>query len=251
MEKLLSETREPLGLVLAGTSAAVAFVLGVPVLASLLVGVAVLAVKVGAGEVGRRIVAPRITSGSPELEWMARAETAVAAFRQMARSSRTSAIGDRFVAMGQQAHATLELLRRIAAQASMVGRMLQTIDATRLGSEEWRLTGELRAAESEPARREIEISLRLVREQLAARRRLEQSTAAQMARLQSGVLALEGLVTRLAEVVALGETAGGALGGGDRVSELADELEGLRAGLSELDQASVNSDLSTRQIKEE
>lgn len=251
MKDLLTDLREPLGLVLACTSAAAAFVLGLPVFAALLTAVAVLGVKVGAGEVGRRMATPRISSGSPELEWMARAEAAVGAFRQLARSSRSAVVGGRFIEMGQQAHATLELLRRLAAQTSTVGRMLHSIDGTRLGSEDWRLTGELRASESAAARQEIEISLRLVREQLAARRRLEQAKAAQMARLQSGVLALEGLVTRLAEVLALGETAGGALGAGDRMSELADELEGLRAGLSELDQVNVNSDLSTRQIKEE
>jgi hypothetical protein len=250
MNKLLVDLREPLGLVLAGTSAAVAIVLGLPLLIAILAGAAVLAVKVGAGAVSDRIGAPRITGGSAELDWMARAEKAVTAFRQLARSSRSAAIGGRFLAMGQQAHDTLELLRRLAAQTSTVGRMLESVDGTRLVAEELRLTGELRAAESDAARREIEISLRLIREQLAARRRLEQAKAAQMARLQSGVLALEGLVTRLAEVVALGETAGGALGAGDRVSELADELEGLRAGLSELDQVNVSGDLSTRQIKE-
>lgn len=251
MKELIPDLREPLGLVLAATAAAVAFVLGLPLLVAVATGLAVLAVKVGAGEIGNRIGAPRITGGSEEQAWMMRAERAVASFRQLARSSRSSAIGDRFVGMGKQAHDTLELLRRLAAQTSTVGRMLQSIDATRLAAEEERLAGELRAAESEPVRREIETSLRLVREQLAARRRLEQSNAAQMARVQSGVLALEGLVTRLAEVVALGETAGGALGAGDRVSELADELEGLRAGLSEIDQVNINSDLSTRQIKEE
>ena len=251
MKKLLAGLREPLGVVLAATAAAVAFVLGLPLLVAAAAGLSVLAVKVGAGAIGDRIGEPRIMGGSDELAWMTRADRAVASFRQLARSCRSSAIGDRFVGMGKQAHATLELLRRLAAQTSTVGRMLQSIDGTRLGAEDSRLTGELRAAESEPARREIEISLRLVREQMAARRRLEQSKAAQIARVQSGVLALEGLVTRLAEVVALGETAGGALGAGDRVSELADELEGLRAGLSEIDQVNVNSDLSTRQIKEE
>lgn len=251
MKELLADLREPLGLVLAGTSAAVAFVLGLPLLVALLTAAAVLGVKLGAGEVARRMSAPRISAGSPELEWMTRAERAVAAFRRLGRSSRASAIGDRFEAMGWQAHATLELLGRLAGQISTVSRMLHSIDGTRLGSEDWRLSSELRGAESEAARREIEISLSLVREQMASRRRLERAKAAHMARLQSGVLALEGLVTRLAEVVALGETAGGALGAGDRVSELADELEGLRSGLSELDQVNVNSELSTRQIKEE
>ena len=46
-------------------------------------------------------------------------------------------------------------------------------------------------------------------------------------------------MTRLSEVVALGQTAGGMDGAGDRVAELADELEGLRAGLSELDQSNA------------
>jgi hypothetical protein len=251
MKTLLRNLLEPLGLVLAATAAAVAFVLGLPLLVAVVAGLSVLAVKVGAGAIGDRIGAPRITGGSDELEWMARAERAVASFRQLARSSRSSAVGDRFVGMGRQAHATLELLRRLAAQTSTVGRMLQNIDGTRLGAEDWRLAVELRSAESEAARREIEVSLRLVREQLAARRRLEQSKAAQIARVQSGVLALEGLVTRLAEVVALGETAGGALGAGDRVLELADELEGLRTGLSEIDQVNAYSDISTRQKKEE
>ena len=251
MKVLLPYLREPLGLVLAVTAAAVAFVLGLAPLLALAAGLSVLAVKVGAGVIGDRMGAPRISGGSEELKWMGRAERAVASFRQLARSSRSSAVGDRFVGTGQQAHDTLELLRRLAAQTSTVGRMLQSIDGTHLAAEDRRLAGELRAAESEAARREIEISSRLVREQLAASRRLEQAKAGQMARLQSGVLALEGLVTRLAEVVALGETAGGALGAGDRVAELADQLEGLRAGLSELDDVNINSDVSTRQIKEE
>ncbi|TMF24194.1 MAG: hypothetical protein E6I31_04180 [Chloroflexi bacterium] len=117
--------------------------------------------------------------------------------------------------------------------------MLQGIDAPRLKEEESRLSAELRTTELDAARREIELSLSLVREQVAARRRLEQGRAALLARLQSGVLALEGLVTRLSEVVALGQTAGGMDGAGDRVAELADELEGLRAGLSELDQSNA------------
>ncbi len=141
--------------------------------------------------------------------------------------------------IGEQAHATLQLLRRVAGQSSTVGRMLEGIDGIRLKEEESRLSKELAGAESDAARHEIEISLNLIAEQLGARRRLEQGKAALVARLQSGVLALEGLVTRLAEVVALGQTAGGIDGAGDRVAELADELEGLRAGLSELDQVSA------------
>jgi hypothetical protein len=238
--KHLRDAREPFGLLLSGAAATATLILGMPVPAAIVVGISVLAVKATAGlAIDRMANRPRIALGPAEVDWMQRADRAVAAFRQLAWSSRSEPIGQRCMVIGEQAHATLQLLRRVAGQSSTVGRMLQGIDATRLKEEESRLSTELRSAELDSARREIELSLSLVREQVAARRRLEQGRAGLVARLQSGVLALEGLVTRLAEVVALGQTAGGLDGAGDRVAELADELEGLRAGLSELDQTNA------------
>ena len=238
--KLFSDVREPSGLLLSGVAAAAGLVLGLPLPAAILVGISVMAVKVTAGVAIDRLASlPRVALGPAEVDWMQRADRAVSAFRQLARASRSEPIGQRCMVIGEQARATLQLLRRIAGQSSTVGRMLQGIDAPRLREEESRLSAELRTTELVAARREIELSLSLVREQVAARRRLEQGRAALLARLQSGVLALEGLVTRLSEVVALGQTAGGMDGAGDRVAELADELEGLRAGLSELDQSNA------------
>ena len=237
--KLTTDIREPLGLLLSGGTAVAGLILGLPLPVALLAGISVLAVKLGAVPVMDRL-ASRVNLGPTELDWMQRADRAVAAFRQLARTSpRSEPIGQRCMVIGEQAHATLQLLRRVAGQSATVDRMLQGIDATRLTEEELRLSKELRRAESAAARHEIEISLNLIGDQVAARRRLEQGKAALFARLQSGVLALEGLVTRLAEVVALGQTAGGMDGAGDRVAELADELEGLRAGLSELDQTNA------------
>ena len=238
--KLFSDVREPSGLLLSGVAAAAGLVLGLPLPAAILVGISVMAVKVTAGVAIDRLASlPRVALGPAEVDWMQRADRAVSAFRQLARASRSEPIGQRCMVIGEQARATLQLLRRIAGQSSTVGRMLQGIDAPRLKEEESRLSAELRTTELDAARREIELSLSLVREQVVARRRLEQGRAALLARLQSGVLALEGLVTRLSEVVALGQTAGGMDGAGDRVAELADELEGLRAGLSELDQSNA------------
>ena len=236
--KRTADIREPLGLLLSGGTAVAGLILGLPLPVALLAGISVLAVKLGAVPVMDRL-ASRVNLGPTELDWMERADRAVAAFRQLARTSRSEPIGQRCMVIGEQAHATLQLLRRVAGQSSTVGRMLQGIDGTRLKEEESRLSKELRGAESAAARHEIQISVNLIGDQVAARRRLELGKAALIARLQSGVLALEGLVTRLAEVVALGQTAGGMDGAGDRVAELADELEGLRAGLSELDQANA------------
>jgi hypothetical protein len=236
--KLTTDVREPLGLLLSAGTAVAALILGVSLPLALVAGISVLAVRIGAVRVMDRLTS-RVNLGPTELDWMQRADRAVAAFRQLARGSRSEPIGQRCMVIGEQAQATLQLLRRVAGQSSTVGRMLRGIDGTRLTEEESRLSKELRGAESAAARHEIEISLNLIGEQVAARRRLEQGKAALIARLQSGVLALEGLVTRLAEVVALGQAAGGLGGAGDRVAELADELEGLRAGLSELDQTNA------------
>jgi len=243
--KLTTVIRQPQGLLLSTGTGVAAWILGLPLPVALLAGISVLAVHAGAVPVLDRLTS-RVSLAPTELDWMQRADRAVAAFRQLARTSRSEPIGQRCMVIGEQAHATLQLLRRVAGQSSTVGRMLQGIDGTRLKEEESRLSKELRGAESDAARHEIEISLTLIGEQVAARRRLEQGKAALVARLQSGVLALEGLVTRLAEVVALGQTAGGMDGAGDRVAELADELEGLRAGLSELDQTN-----SIPKLKEE
>src|SRR5256885_7139925 len=237
---LLTDMRDPSGWLLSGVAAAAGLILGLPIPAAILVGISVLAVKLTAGiAIAQLASGPDVALGPAEIGWMQRAGRAVAAFRQLARSSRSEPIGQRYMVIGGQAHATLQLLRRVAGQSSTVDRMLQGIDGTRLKEEESRLSKELAGVESDAARREIEISLSLIAEQLRARRRLEQGRAALVARLQSGVLALEGLVPRLAEVVALGQTAGGMDGAGDRVAELADELEGLRAGLSELDQVNA------------
>ena len=238
--KLFTDASELSGLLLAGVAAGAAVILGVPPPAAILVGMSVLGVKLAAGRaIAYLAKGPHLALGPAEMQWMERADEAVSAFRQLARSSRSGPIGQRCMVIGEQAHATLQLLRRVAGQSSTVARMLHGIDGTRLTEEESRLSKELRGADSQAARREIEISLNLIGEQVAARRRLEQGRAALIARLQSGVLALEGLVTRLAEVVALGQTAGGTDGAGDRVAELADELEGLRAGLTELDQTNA------------
>jgi hypothetical protein len=245
--KLLADAREPFGWLLAGVAAIASLMLGLAIPMAILVGLSVLAVKLTAGIALTQFAnGPDVALGPVEIGWMQRADRAVAAFRQLARSSRSEPIGQRCMVIGEQARATLQLLRRVAGQSSTVGRMLQGIDGTRLKEEESRLSKERAGAESDAARHEIEISLSLVAEQLGARRRLEQGRAALVARLQSGVLALEGLVPRLAEVVALGQTAGGMDGAGDRVAELADELEGLRAGLSELDQVNAIPKLKER-----
>ena len=155
--KLFSDVREPSGLLLSGVAAAAGLVLGLPLPAAILVGISVMAVKVTAGVAIDRLASlPRVALGPAEVDWMQRADRAVSAFRQLARASRSEPIGQRCMVIGEQARATLQLLRRIAGQSSTVGRMLQGIDAPRLKEEESRLSAELRTTELDAARREID-----------------------------------------------------------------------------------------------
>jgi hypothetical protein len=68
--------------------------------------------------------------------------------------------------------------------------------------------------------------------------RLQQSLATLLARMESGTLGLERLVAQLAEILALSETATSPVEGAAQLEALADELEGLRAGLAETEQLS-------------
>jgi hypothetical protein len=59
-----------------------------------------------------------------------------------------------------------------------------------------------------------------------------------LARMQSAVLGLEGLVTRMAELLALHATTDGGSLTATRVAELTSDLEGMRAGLAEAERVS-------------
>src|ERR1700694_1042440 len=184
---LTTDIREPLGLLLSGGTAVAGLILGLPLPVALLAGISVLAVKLGAVPVLDRL-GRRVNLGPTELDWMQRADRAVAAFRQLARTSRAEPIGRRCMVIDEQAHATLQLLRRVAGQSATVGRMLQGIDASRLTEEESRLSKELRGAESAAARHEIEISVTLIGEQVSARRARRERNAPATVRRQQRVL---------------------------------------------------------------
>jgi hypothetical protein len=126
----------------------------------------------------------------------------------------------------------LSSLQRLAGQVSAVRLAMSRIDPRRLQYERDRLTADEQAGLDPAVLAERQRSLASVRNQLDTYQRLAVAIATLLARLESGTLGIEGLVARLAEVVALSETTGV---GADlsQVDELAQELEGLRAGLVE------------------
>lgn len=194
---------------------------------------AILTLKVAAGvALPRHVPRPRLPAGSASALWLTRAEIAVEATRQLRPGP--GPLAEKFAATREAAHEALLLVRRLGAHEATVSGLLRRIDAERLAEDVWRLETERTAATSQEIKTEIGRALVSLNDQRTARARLVSTDETLVARMRTAALGLEGLVARLAEIVALAQ------GGADataqlRISELSDELDALRAGLSEAD----------------
>ncbi|HEX8003344.1 MAG TPA: hypothetical protein VF519_11690 [Mycobacteriales bacterium] len=237
---LRDEVRDPWSYVVGGLAGGMAFAVGIFPPAAAAIGAAVLGIKVATGAftgTGRRRQARRnerrlpVITRTPEAAWLHRAEQAVDQFHDIAHSAVDGPIADRVQSFGMQTDEAIASLQRLAGQASAVRLAISRIDPRRLQYERDRL-GQQEMYRDSAVAAERERSLRSVQAQLETYQRLAVTLTTLLARLESGALAIEGLVARLAEVVALA-TSTGMTGGETQVDELASELEGLRAGLVE------------------
>jgi hypothetical protein len=238
------ELRDPWGALVAGVAAGSAWAVGLPVAAAIAVGGAVFAVKavceLGWPTVGRRRRPPpmRIRYGSPEQRWLERSAAAVRSFQALAGSARPGPLVDYATNVGSEAAATLEAVRRLGQQVSAVSVALDHVDGAQLAAEERRLVTQLVSAGQPEVREELGRSLQSVRDQIAVHQRLDQAHRSLLARMEAGALGLEGLVARLAEILALRETALSPAEGTNQIDVLVDDLESLRSGLAETEDLS-------------
>jgi hypothetical protein len=136
--------------------------------------------------------------GSPEALWLERAGRALMSIKELRRSARSESIAQRCAGIAIQAEASVATLRRLAYQASVVSGL------TRSG---------------------------------ARTDRLETTQLELQARIEGSVLGLEGLVARLAEIVALSEASPDVAS----VDDLAFELDNLRAAMVETEEIGRSS----------
>lgn len=235
------EVRDPWSYVVGGLAGGMAFAVGIFPPAAIGIGAAVLGAKVLAGSFskgGRKRAAKRrdrrlpVITRTPEAAWLHRAEQAVDQFHDIAFSAEEGPIADRVRTFGVQTDESIASLQRLAGQASAVRLAIARVDPRRLQYERDRLMHEPTIGDPAVVA-ERERSLRSVQAQLETYQRLAITLTTLLARLESGALGIEGLVARLAEVVALADASGTSTGGASQVDELAQELEGLRAGLVE------------------
>jgi len=131
--------------------------------------------------------------GSPEAMWLDRAGRALMSIRDLRRSARSESIAQRCAAIAVQAEASVATLKRLAYQASVVSALARSGARTD---------------------------------------RLESTRLELQTRIEGSVLGLEGLVARLAEIVALSEASPDVAS----VDDLAFELDTLRAAMVETEE---------------
>lgn len=242
--KFARELAEPWGLLLAATSAGVAWAVQLPVLLALLIGVAVLAARAGVAALGREPAPERrearvldVAPGSDEENWLRRAEGAADGFASLSSSLDAGPLADRVADMEPVVEETLATLRRLAGRASATGKALSRVDLEAVTRERRRLEKSLRTAREE-VRGDLEQALTSVKAQADVHARLSGASDKLLAQLQSGALGLDSLVARVAELTAA--TTDVAVDTG-AVRELSDQLEGIRQGVLETEQATRKS----------
>jgi hypothetical protein len=244
---LRDEVRDPWTYVLGGLAGGAAWAVGLPGLA--IVGVAgavalvrgVVATALGnpGNERSRGGARLPVAPSSPEQSWLDRGQRAVASFRDLARSLPSGIVSSSTESIASQADETLEGMRRLAGQASVTAHAASRLDIASLQVEAARLQAQAGARDTDPdIAGEAQRSLDSVQQQLDIAKRLQQSRATLLARMESGALGLERLVAQLSEILALSESATSPLEGAKQLEALADDLEGLRAGLAETEQLS-------------
>jgi hypothetical protein len=174
-----------------------------------------------------------VNPAGPEAGWLLRSEQAVRAINRLAQSAPKGPVADRCRSIAANAALSIAEIRRIAGRASQIGAMLVRIDPDRLALEESRLTADLAAAGTALLTGELKRSIESVRAQQAVHERLSAAAGAALARVQSASMGLDGLVARMAEIVALADEGGPSAMAADHLGELALEMEALRAGLAD------------------
>ncbi|MEU4251642.1 hypothetical protein AB0F15_29925 [Amycolatopsis sp. NPDC026612] len=242
--KFVRELAQPWGLLLAATSAGVAWAVQLPVVASAGVGVAVLAAWAGVAVATReKEPSPRearvldVAAGSAEENWLRRAQSAADGFVSLSGSLSAGPLAERVADMEPVVHETLSTLRSLAGRASATGQALARVDLDAVAHERRRLDRELRTANPE-VRGDLEQARAAVQAQADVHARLSGARDKLLAQLQSGALGLDSLVARVAELTAA--TTDIAVDTG-AVRELSDQLEGIRQGVLETEQATRRS----------
>ena len=169
--------------------------------------------------------------GTPEALWLERAELALSSIEQLRRSARSEAVAQRCAGIRVQAEVSVAALRRLTYQAGVVSGIARSSEVAELRAAEERARAQLLRT-PEPGRDELQRAVASLAARRAAAERLHATKRDLDARVESSALELEGVVARLAEIVAISDD-------GSRttpINELVSELESLSSALAETEE---------------
>jgi hypothetical protein len=238
--------------VLGGLGGAVTAALAPAAAAALPVGIgiaaAVYGVKVAVGTLGDRGRYRSVSAPVPDLPtpvrggaadgWLRRAEAAVWALHRQTEAPRDPVLRGQIGDVDDRVATIVADLRRLAGQVTLIEQAAGRLDLGAVQRERQAIEHSLHGLPTGPLREERERALRAVTDQLGVHQRLSAARETLLARMQSTVLGLDGLVARLSELLALHAAADGGPSAGVRIGELTDDLDGLRAGLAESEELS-------------
>ncbi|MBA3488930.1 MAG: hypothetical protein H0T78_05175 [Longispora sp.] len=175
---------------------------------------------------------PRPLRGSAADLWLRRAEAAWGSLRKQTESESDSVLKSQIADVDDRAVEVFTDLVRFGGQVTLIEEAAARINAAELHRERDSLRHALSAARPTDVHDEWERSLRSVDEQLAAHQRLIAAREGLLAKMQSTVLGMEGLVVRLAELSTMHAATDVAGDTAAQVRLLTDDLDGLRSGLA-------------------
>lgn len=241
------ELRDPWGWLVAGISggvgwAVLAGALGpVAIPVGLGIGAAVLGTKVVLGArraprpraISRHDELPRPPRDSPQARLVGRADLATDRLRDLADRPGDEWLRGEVARVDDEAITVSASLRELAGRVTVVDASLASTRPDDLMGERSRLTGLIEQGSEASLRGEREKTVAAIDEQLAAIDRLRQLRETLLTRMQTAVLGLEGLASRVGELVAMGTSAVAPDRAADVLSDLTSDLDTLRGGLAE------------------
>ena len=169
---------------------------------------------------------PAPMPGTTEAAWLERAEFAAASIDRLRRTARSTAIAQRCEGIAVQARLSVAALRRLTYQAGVVSGITRSPEIEELRANEHRLRLQRREL-SGPQLAELDHTIASLIARRESAERLEATHRDLERRIEASALGLEGVVARVAEIVALTDDNTRAT----PLEELVDELDSLRDAL--------------------
>ncbi len=237
------EWSDPLGWIIAGTAGAIATVVlwsalsVVAVLVGVVIVGAVMGVKVATSsrrpQLSQRRAGqlPRPPRNSEQSRYLGRCEAAVARLTDLTERNSDDWLHARVGQVDDQARDVLVSVRELAGRATVLQSSISAANPVQLQQDVASLQAQIAATQDPALRAERERTLVAVQNQVSAIGRMQNLLATLYSRMHSTAVDLEGLASRVGELVAMGSDTVREEYASQVVSELTSDLDTMREAI--------------------